>query len=74
MYLLSFVYTIYCTLGIIHWCKIYTIFTITFQQWTFYNSKYLFYNESISNILNSDIIVTQIGTDTENSEHILNSK
>ncbi len=61
---------IYCILGIIiHWCTIFTIFTVTFEQWKFYNSKYSFTYKSIRKILNSEIIATQIGQDTENSEN-----
>ncbi len=37
------IYNIYCTLGIIHWYKIFTVFAANFQTWNLYNSKHLFY-------------------------------
>ncbi len=45
----TFVYFIYCILSIIYWCNIFIIFAVTFQQRQFYQCKYLFYMESITN-------------------------
>ncbi len=46
----------YCMLCIICWCKRFTIFTVTIQQWKVYNIKYLFYLGIYQKTPNSEII------------------
>lgn len=65
-YHMSVLYT-----GFIHWCKIFTIIDVTFWQWRFYNSKYLFYMQMYqTKSPNSEFIATQIDPDPENSEDL----
>ncbi len=53
--------------GSVYWCRTFSIFAVTFQQWTFYNILML---ESIKTISSNDIIAPQICQDIANSANI----